>query len=274
MIRRFVKASLIFILVLSSVLVAFLTDIFVGNKRRKLICFSKITSFFSKIILKVLRIEVDIKNYENLSKGEGNYFIVSNHLSYIDIFVISSLIPSIFIASVDEVEDKFLVGTLAKFGGSVFVDRRNRAKLTEEIETISDMLRDGLNVVLFPEGTTSNGDRVLSFKTSLLTPAVRSNIDILPICVKYLKVNGENLNAKNRDLVFYYGDMTFFKHFWGVLLLKSVEMELIGLENPAHTTSLERVGVNRFVITITFAKRITVGCCVILHRFYSALLHS
>jgi 1-acyl-sn-glycerol-3-phosphate acyltransferase len=105
MIRRFVKASLIFILVLSSVLVAFLTDTFVGNKGRKLICFSKITSFFSKIILKVLRIEVDVKNYENLSKGAGNYFIVSNHLSYIDIFAISSLIPSIFIASVDEVAD-------------------------------------------------------------------------------------------------------------------------------------------------------------------------
>jgi 1-acyl-sn-glycerol-3-phosphate acyltransferase len=150
------------------------------------------------------------------------------------------LIPSTFIASVDEVGDKFLLGTLAKFGGSVFVDRRSRAKLTEEIEVIADVLRNGINVVLFPEGTTSNGDRVLCFKTSLLTPALRSNIDVLPICMKYLRVNRENLNSKNRDLVFYYGDMTFFQHFWGVLSLKSVEMELIGLENIKINENLTR----------------------------------
>ena len=240
MVKRFIKISLLFALVLCSLGVAFLTDKFVGNRRRKLIYLSKITSIFSKIILRVLRIKVYVRNYENLSKRDANYFIVSNHLSYIDIFAISSLIPAIFIASVDEVGDRFLLGTLAKFGGSVFVDRRSRARLTAEIEVIADVVRDGINVVLFPEGTTSNGYRVLSFKTSLLTPALRSNIEILPICMKYLRVNRENLNSKNRDLVFYYGDMTFFQHFWGVLSLKSVEVELIELENIKINENLTR----------------------------------
>lgn len=240
MIRRFVKASLVIIVVLSSVLVAFLTDIFVTNQRRKLVCFSKITSFFSQAMLKVLGARVDVRNYENLSRGDKNYLIVSNHLSYIDIFVISSVIPSIFIASVDEVEDKFPLGTIARFGGSVFIERRSRARLSEEIEIISDMLRDGLNVVLFPEGTTSNGERVLSFKTPFLTPAIKSNIDILPICIKYLKIDGEGVNDKNRDFVFYYGDMSFFGHFLKILSLKSIEIELIRLENLKINPNLSR----------------------------------
>ncbi|HSE84449.1 MAG TPA: lysophospholipid acyltransferase family protein [Thermodesulfobacteriota bacterium] len=240
MVRRFIKVSLIFGLVLCSVVIAFLTDKFVGNRRRKLVYFSKITSIFSKIILRVLSVKVYARNYENFSKRKANYLIVSNHLSYIDVFAISSLVPATFIASVDEVRDRFLLGTLAKFGGSVFVNRKSRARLTEEIEIIADVLRDGINVVLFPEGTTSNGDRVLSFKTPLLTPSLRSNIDILPICMKYLRVNREDLNSKNRDLVFYYGDMTFFRHFWGVLSLQSVEVELIALKNIKANENLTR----------------------------------
>jgi 1-acyl-sn-glycerol-3-phosphate acyltransferase len=222
------------------VVIAFLTDKFVGDKRRKLVYFSKITSIFSKTILRVLRVKVYARNYEIFSKRKANYLIVSNHLSYIDVLAISSLIPATFIASVDEVGDKFLLGTLAKFGGSVFVNRKSRARLTEEIEIIADVLRDGINVVLFPEGTTSNGDRVLSFKTPLLTPSLRSNIDILPICMKYLRVNREDLNSKNRDLVFYYGDMTFFRHFWGVLSLQSVEVELIALKDIKANENLTR----------------------------------
>jgi len=181
-----------------------------------------------------------VRNHEKISGGGKNYLIVSNHLSYIDIFVISSMMPSIFIASVDEVEDKFPLGTIAKFGGSVFIERRSRASLSEEIEKIAELLRDGLNVVLFPEGTTSNGERVLSFKTPFLTPAIKSNIDILPICIKYSKIDGDPVNDKNRDLVFYYGDMTFFSHFFRVLSIRSIEIEVIGLENIKINPSLSR----------------------------------
>jgi len=240
MIRRLIKASLVFTVVLSSVFISFLAHIFAKDRKRRLFWVSRITSFFSNLILKVLGVRVYVRNHEKISGGDKNYLIVSNHLSYIDIFVISSIMPSIFIASVDEVADKFTLGTIAKFGGSVFIERRSRTSLSEEIEIIAGLLRDGLNVVLFPEGTTSNGEHVLSFKAPFLTPAIKSNIDILPVCIKYSKIDGECVNEKNRDLVFYYGDMKFFGHFFKILSIKSVDIELIGLENIKINPSLSR----------------------------------
>ncbi len=185
-------------------------------------------------------IKVRVKNYENLSKNDKNYLVVSNHLSYTDIFVISSVIPSIFIASIDGVKNSFLLGTIARCGGSVFIERRNRAYLSKEIEIISEMLKEGFNLVLFPEGTTSNGDSVLPFKVPFLTAAIRSRVDILPICMKYTSINGESVDSKNRDSVLYYGGMAFFKHFLKFLSLKSVDAELIGLENIKVSSDFAR----------------------------------
>jgi 1-acyl-sn-glycerol-3-phosphate acyltransferase len=168
MIRVVIKFPVFLILVLSFTLASFFTDIFVRDKKRKLICLSKTTSFFSKLGLKVMGIKVNVKNYENLTRMNNNYLIVSNHLSYTDIVVISSVCPSIFIASIDQVKNTFLLGTIAKFGGSVFVERRSRSNLLKEIETLLDLLKEGFNMVLFPEGTTSNGDCVLPFKSPFL----------------------------------------------------------------------------------------------------------
>lgn len=231
MIRKSAKGAAFIITILCFIAVCFLTNLFVRKKNRKLIYFSKTTSFFSRILLEILDVKLKTKNLESLRRNGRNYLVVSNHVSYLDIFAIASVIPSIFIASVDEVKDRFMLGTVAKSGGSVFVERRNRASLSKEIETVSELLKEGLSVTLFPEGTTSNGDHILPFRTPFLIPAVKSGTDILPVCVKYLKINGESLNHKNRDLVFYYGDMTFFKHFAKLLSLESVDIELIGLES-------------------------------------------
>jgi 1-acyl-sn-glycerol-3-phosphate acyltransferase len=240
MVRVVIKIPVFLILVLPFILTSFFTDISIRDRKKKLICFSKIASFFSKLGLKALGIKVNVKNYENLPQNGKNYLIVSNHLSYTDIFIISSVIPSIFIASIDQVRNTSVLGTIAKFGGSVFVERRSVTNLSKEIEAVSNMLKEGFNMVLFPEGTTSNGDCVLPFKAPFLISAIRSNVDVLPICLKYKMINGENLDSQNRDLVFYYSDMTFFKHFFRFLLLKSVDVELIGLGSINVSSDLTR----------------------------------
>lgn len=240
MIRKATRAFVIFTLAVPFLLISLLSDVFIRNKRKKLICFLKTTSFFSSIVLRVMGINVRVRNHELLPKADENCLIISNHLSYIDVLVIFSVIPSVFIASIDEVRDRFLVGTIAKFGGSVFVERRSRANLSQEIEVISGLLKEGFNVVLFPEGGTSNGERVLSFKSPFIAPAIKSNVDILPICLKYLRINGKGIDAGNRDLVFYYGETTFFKHFFCVLSVKSVDVELVGLESSRINQNLSR----------------------------------
>jgi 1-acyl-sn-glycerol-3-phosphate acyltransferase len=155
--------------------------------------------------------------------------MVSNHLSYIDVLVVSALAPSIFITSV-ELKNTALLGTLARLSGSIFVERRSPSGLKREIADIALALGQGLTIALFPEGTTSNGDRVHPFKNSLFDAAVRTRADIIPICFRYNRLNNERLTPENRDLVFYYGGVTFLKHFLRLLSLKSVDVEVLPLK--------------------------------------------
>ena len=81
-------------------------------------------------------------------------------------------------------------------------------------------------MVLFPEGTSSNGDGVLKFKGAIFGAAAVSNAPVQPLCIRYRKVNSENVCHKNRDRIYYYGDISFFPHLLGLFSLKSIEVSL------------------------------------------------
>jgi 1-acyl-sn-glycerol-3-phosphate acyltransferase len=201
------------------------------DKKRKINWSTRAMSFHSIILNKALDIKVHLKNRRSAAGGKNNFLILSNHLSYLDVFAIASIFPASFIASIDEVRDAFLLGKMTELSGGFFVERRSRSGLRAEIESITEILRMGLNVALFPEGTTSNGERVLPFKTPLLSVAERAGVEILPLCIKYRRIDGENVNETNKDLVYYYGDMKFFDHLFKLLPLKSIDIELILLDN-------------------------------------------
>jgi 1-acyl-sn-glycerol-3-phosphate acyltransferase len=154
----------------------------------------------------------------------------------LDIFVIFSTVPAVFIAN-SELEDTFLLGSIIKYSGGVFVERRNRSRLLQDMQHIKNILHMGFNVVLFPEGTTSDGEEVKPFKTSFLDAAAGSGVDVLPLCVRYRKINGEDIDAGNGRLVYYYGDLTFFEHFFRLLNLRSISVDLTELEviPPGYT---------------------------------------
>ena len=116
MVRRATRAFVIFTLAVPFLLISLILDVLVKDKRKKLTYFLKTTSFFSSVVLKVLGINVEVRNHKLLPRAGENRLIISNHLSYIDVLIIFSVIPSIFIASIDEVRDRFLVGTIARFG--------------------------------------------------------------------------------------------------------------------------------------------------------------
>ncbi|MGE3524038.1 MAG: lysophospholipid acyltransferase family protein, partial [Candidatus Dadabacteria bacterium] len=161
---------------------------------------------------------------------DKNYLIISNHLSYLDIFILFSEFPASFIASVDEVREMFLLGRITALSGGYFVERRNRSTLRADIDEIADILRLGINVALFPEGTTSTGEKVLPFKTPLINAAEKAGVEVLPICIKYMKINGEDIGPGNRDLVYFYGDMEFFSHVGKLLKVKGIDVEVTILE--------------------------------------------
>ncbi len=107
---------------------------------------------------------------------------------------------------------------------------------------ISNVLNLGLNIVLFPESTTSNGEAVLPFKVPFLKSAIITDKVVLPLCINYKKINGGPVTKDNRDYIFYYGSIGFFAHFIRLLTVGSIEVELQGLEeievNP-HMTRKE-----------------------------------
>ena len=184
--------------------------------------------------LKAMNVKVVPVGYDPAMFENKNYLLVGNHLSYVDILVLSSVQPSVFVTSVDMGETKFL-GPMAELGGSIFVERRSRAHINRDLGVMADTLRAGHNVVIFPEGTSTDGERVHPFKKSLLMSAVAAKKDVLPIVIKYVEIDGKPFSLENRDKICWYGDMGFGPHFMGILKTKSLTAEIHFLE-PIHVT--------------------------------------
>lgn len=171
--------------------------------------------------------DLDLKlvGFDEFKRRNKNYLIVCNHMSYLDVMLMASVMPCVFVTSVDMGETKFL-GTMAEMGGAIFIERRNRERVDADRSTMANALRKGHNVVIYPEGTSTNGSGVLPFKKSLLTAAVEGGVDIQPVVLRYTEINGEPFSEKNRDVVCWYGDMPFVSHLTRVLSLKSWKAEL------------------------------------------------
>ena len=238
LLRMLIKGPLFFLIVIAFFIISFMADVLVRDKRTKLATFSHIASFFAKLALILLGVKVNLKNMDQYINTDRNYMIVSNHLSYVDIFIIYSAIPAVFIAN-SELEEEFPLGAITRYAGGVFVERRNRSRLLDDMDNISNVLELGLNMVLFPEATTSNGESVLPFKAPFLKSAINTNTDVLALCINYKTVNRNPINKENRDFIFFYGTITFFDHFFRLLTVSSIEVDLEALEeievNPSMT---------------------------------------
>ncbi|MAF78948.1 MAG: 1-acyl-sn-glycerol-3-phosphate acyltransferase [Halobacteriovoraceae bacterium] len=198
--------------------------IFNPMKARHLLC--RIVSFYCKVGIKLLGFQVS-ENYriDKLKLVDHNFFIVSNHLSYMDILVMCSQHPACFVTSV-EMRDTPFLGHLCKLAGCVFVERRNKRNLGGEVAEITQALKEGLNVVVFPEATSTNGEGVIRFKRPLFRAAMDSNIPILPMTVNYTHLNGEKVTKENRDYICWYGDMTFVDHLWKLFTISITRASL------------------------------------------------
>jgi 1-acyl-sn-glycerol-3-phosphate acyltransferase len=191
----------------------------------------QLTSENSLRLLNRLNVQINHEQpRENLF--DRNYFMVCNHMSYLDILILSSLRPAVFVTSV-EMEKTFFLGDIAKWGGSFFVDRVNRRNIKKEVEALVRLLKESFNVFIFPEGTSTDGSEILPFKKSLFRVPFMTQFPILPICLKYTHINGEPFSPENCDRVCWYGDMAFAPHFLQLLALQELKVEVKYLE-PLH----------------------------------------
>ncbi len=229
MVRKLYRFFLCALLLLSFFLVTYPLSLFIKDKKKKLTLTTRLSSQWCRMLLKALAVRVDTKIHSSYSSAKS-FFVPANHLSYLDIFVISSALPSVFVASVDGVKENLILGKITELSGGVFIERRWKWGILKEIEEISSIMDMGFNVVLFPEGTTSDGTGMLPFKTPFFRTPQLSRADVLPTCIKYTKANGEALSTENMFSVFFYGKITFFKHLFKLLSLKSIDVELSVLE--------------------------------------------
>ena len=226
--RILLKSIAVFLLLSLYTLVSLVIMALPAGRVRRLARLTGNSSFFARFGLRVLGVHVHARRLKRkgIRQRRTNYLIISNHLSYMDILVIASLMPSVFITSV-ELKQTFPLGFFAWLGGCLFVERRSRAGLKREIEEIAEVLARGASVVLFPEGTTSNGDMVQPFKNSLITAALTTGTSLLPVCIRYRAANGYPVDLTNRDSLYYYGGTTFFQHVPRLLALRTIDVECV-----------------------------------------------
>ena len=137
--------------------------------------------------------------------------LVSNHLGYMDILVLSSITPAIFVSK-QEVKNWPVFGWFARMGGTLFVDRELRARVIQTTNEIESALDAGALVVLFPEGTSSDGKTVRPFKSSLLEPAARHTHSLFAALIQYEIEDGDA-----SEEVCYWTDVLLARHMINLL---------------------------------------------------------
>jgi lyso-ornithine lipid O-acyltransferase len=233
-----IKITMLAITIFIFIVIGSLIQTFFKFKPNKLILLSKWSSFVCRICLGVARVNTKLINFNPAAKNSAK-LVVANHMGMLDILLISRFFPSIFVTSY-ELKETPLVGYLTQSAGCVFVERRSRSNIHNEVKNISAALSSGASVVVFPEAMSTNGDKVHPFKKSLFVAAADAAVEIQPITINYLTVDGNKVNSTNRDQLCWYGDQSFHGALWRMMKCLSCDIELIFHPTLKMSSSEER----------------------------------
>lgn len=195
----------------------------VNERKRK---FSNLAHFITKAVCRAFRIRVKVIN-EPPKNAPG--LVIGNHLGFIDIMAAGATRPLLFVTSI-EMRNTPVLGLLTEMGGCIYVERRNRMGIQDELKQMIDSLKNGFNICLYPEATSHNGEHVLPFKRTLLSAAAHAGVPVLPYVFNFTSIEGKPFTLENRDKVCWYGDMPFMKALLGAFSLKYVDVEIKFLE--------------------------------------------
>jgi len=146
--------------------------------------------------------------------------VVSNHLSYLDIIIISATMPCFFVDKT-EIDGWPFFGRAARSGGTIFLDRSSLASAMTVAEQMTERLQLPIPILLFPEGTSTDGAQVLRFHSRLIDPATTAGAPITAAAIRYV-IEGD---VEERELC-WYGDEEFMTHMWKVLGVKGFSAQL------------------------------------------------
>lgn len=197
---------------------------------------SSFPRFYHRVVCRIIGIELKVRGEQ--APGKPMLF-VANHASYLDITVLGALIRGSFIAKA-EIADWPFFGLLAKLQRTVFIERRG-AHAAKQRDEISRRLDAGDDLILFPEGTSSDGNRILPFKSALFSVAEREvhgrPLTVQPVSIAYLKLDGLPIGREWRPKIAWYGGMNMMSHAWSLFTLGKLTVD-IGFHAPLDLAAL------------------------------------
>ncbi|MCY3670033.1 MAG: lysophospholipid acyltransferase family protein [Alphaproteobacteria bacterium] len=183
----------------------------------------------------------ELRTHGTLSTTRPTLF-VCNHVTYLDIVTLGATLPASFVAK-SEVAGWPFFGLLARLQRSVFVDRRPRSTAGQR-DAMQIRLESGDNLILFPEGTSSNGSWVLPFKSALFSVAEREvggrPLVVQPVSVAYSAIDGLPTGRAHMPRIAWYGEMGMAGHIWNVLGLGRIAVDIVLHEPTSHAEFANR----------------------------------
>ncbi len=186
--------------------------------------------WFYGFLCRVLGLEVVIRGKQT---GAAPQLVVCNHISYLDIAVLGSVVPGDFVAKAD-IAGWPVFGWMAKTGQTIFIDRR-RSATTQARDQIQERLDAGDTLIMFPEATSGDGNHMKPFKSALFTVAERHvtgadgierPVTVQPVSLAYTRINGMPMGYGWRAYIAWYGDMDMASHLWDVMRVGKVTAEV------------------------------------------------
>ncbi len=154
-----------------------------------------------------------------------NVVYMANHISYLDILAMGSVLKGSFVAKKD-VESWPFFGIMAKQQRTVFISRDPK-HAAQETQMLLGRLKEPLPLIIFPEGTSSNGRQIVTFKTAFFEIFLNQNFIIQPFTVSLMEFNGHrNVNDTLRDEYTWHGDMDLVPHLWSFSKKKGAIVKL------------------------------------------------
>jgi len=176
---------------------------------------NRMSSLWALAVRKIMGMDINI----NGTIPEPPFFLVSNHLSYVDIVPFFAMLPCTFVAK-SELATWPVLGTMAKTMNVIFINRENHRDIPRVNKRISSNIRDDQGVILFPEATSSPGKKVLPFRSSLLKyPAEHK----FPVSYASITYRSTDKRFPAETSICWWGEMTFADHFFNLLKIKNFE---------------------------------------------------
>lgn len=211
---------------------------------------NRLPRVWHRITLRAIGVRVHVHGEPEMRRP---LMIAANHVSWLDILVISSVVDATFVAKA-EVRDWPVFGTLARLQRSIFIKREERRQTQAQADEMAARLNAGETVVLFPEGTTTDGNRLGELKSSLFAAASSAAhfapegvVHVQPVAVAYVRIHGMAMGHYHRPVVAWPGDVALMPHLLGILKAGALDVDVRFGDTVEVTTGTSRKHVSSFV---------------------------